>query len=253
MTHPEPSAAKRACAAGVVFALGVEADALLGLARDVATFEAAGRTIHEGVLAGRRVAWCVGGAGAAAAARATRLLAAGHGPRFLVTAGFAGGLDPALARGGLVHPRGVVDRDGGDEIRFATVPDGTAAATGPTIVSVDDVVATAAAKRRLAAATGAGLVDMETRAVALAAREAGVPCLAIRVVSDDAAADLPREVAALVRPQSGLRRLGLALGAIGRRPGAARDLWRLWEHAVVDGRTLAEGIERLVAGISLRG
>jgi len=249
MTHSEP-AVKQACAAGVVFALDVEADAFAGLARDAAAFESAGPTIREGTVAGRRVAWCVGGAGADAATRAARLIVAGHRPRLLVTAGFAGGLDPALVRGGLVHPRSVVDRDGGDEIAFAPPPGGASGGRAPAIVTVDEVVATVAGKRRLAAASGAGLVDMETRAVALVAREAGLPCLAIRVVSDDAAAELPREVAALVRPQSGMRRLGAALGAVGRRPAAAVDLWRLWEHAVVDGRTLAAGLERLVAGLS---
>lgn len=253
MPHLEPSGGRQSCVAGIVFALDVEADALAGLARDVGTTESAGPTIHEGVLAARRVAWCVGGVGAAAATRAARLLVAGHRPRCLVTAGFAGGLDPTFVRGSVAYPRGVVDRDGGDEIGFA-MPDGAGpAGPRPAIVSVAEVVTTAAAKRRLAAASGAGLVDMETRAVAVAAREAGLPCLAIRVVSDDASADLPREVAALVRPQSGMRRLGAALGAIGRRPGAALDMWRLWEHAVVDGRTLAEAIERLVAAITLAG
>ena len=250
MSHLDSSGGGQAGVAGIVFARDVEADALAGLARDVAAIASAGPTIHVGVLAGQRVAWCVGGVGAAAATRAARLLVAGHRPRSLVTAGFAGGLDPALARGSAVYPRGVVDRDGGDEIGFAPPPGVGPAAPRPVIVSVDEVVATAAAKRRLAAASGAGLVAMETRAVARAAREAGLPSLAIRVVSDDATADLPREVAALVRPQSGMRRLGAALGAIGRRPTAALDMWRLWEHAVVDGRTLAEAIERVVAGAS---
>jgi hypothetical protein len=116
-------------------------------------------------------------------------------------------------------------------------------------VSVDRVVTTAAAKRDLAAATGAAVVDMETHAVATAARDAGLPCVGIRVISDDAAQDLPREIAAVVQPQSGMRRLGAALGAIGRRPRAAIDMWTLWEHAVVDGRTLAAAIEEFVRGL----
>jgi adenosylhomocysteine nucleosidase len=239
------------CAAAIVFAVDVEADPFARLAADVTTIESAGPTIHEGVVAGRRVAWCVGGVGADRARRAARLLVAGHRPGVLVTAGFAGGLDPAVPRGAVVHPGRVVDARGGDEILFATPPGGDAAAPRPTIVTVGDVVATAEDKRRLAAASGAGLVDMESRAVAEVAREAGIPCLAIRVVSDDAATDLPREVATLARPQSAMRRLGTALGAIGRRPGAALDLWRLWEHAVVDGRTLAAEIERVVRALSV--
>ena len=48
-----------------------------------------------------------------------------------------------------------------------------------------------------------------------AAQAAGLPCGSIRVVSDDASQDLPHEIASLVRPQSGMRRLGAAIGAIG--------------------------------------
>ena len=66
----------------------------------------------------------------------------------------------------------------------------------------------------------------------------------------DASQDLPKEIAALVQPQSGMRRLGAALGAIGRRPRAAVDMWRLWEHAVVDGRTLAGAIKTFLEGLS---
>jgi len=32
------------------------------------------------------------------------------------------------------------------------------------------------------------------------------------------------------------------VGAVGRRPAAAVDLWRLWERSVVDSRTLADAV-----------
>jgi adenosylhomocysteine nucleosidase len=204
----------------------------------------------------------VAGAGGEAAGRATRLLIDGHRPRVIVSAGFAGGLDPALTRGSVVSPRRSINRTGGPPIAVAATGQGSAAAaagntTGSasgradlTSVSVDTVVTTAAAKRDLAAATGASLVDMETYAVATAARAAGLPCVSIRVISDDASQDLPKEIAALVQPQSGMRRLGAALAGIGRRPRAALDMWQLWEHAVVDGRTLAVAIKTFLEGLS---
>jgi adenosylhomocysteine nucleosidase len=244
--------------AGIVFAMPVEADAFAALATETVEFTAAGLTFHEGVVAGRRVAWCVGGAGGDAAGRATRLLIDGHRPRLILSPGFAGGLDPTLARGTIAYPRRAVTRAGGPPIDVAAAGQGTAPASAPggpshgdlAIVSVDAVVTTAAAKRDLAAATGASLVDLETYAVATAARAAGLPCISIRVVSDDASQDLPREIAALVQPQSGMRRLGAALAGIGRRPRAALDMWHLWEHAVVDGRTLAGAIRTFLAGLS---
>jgi nucleoside phosphorylase len=62
---------------------------------------------------------------------------------------------------------------------------------------------------------------METFAVAEVAAEAGLPCLAVRVISDNAHETLPGEVASLSAPQSPLRRLGAVVGAVGRRPAAA--------------------------------
>jgi adenosylhomocysteine nucleosidase len=230
---------------GIVFALPVEADAFARSASDAVGYEAAGTTIHEGIVGGRRVAWCAAGVGAAAATRATRLLIDGHRPARLVSAGFAGGLAPALDRGAVVLPTRVLDGvDGGPPIALAHAALRGIGATATAIVSVARVVTTAAAKRALAAETGAEVVDMETYAVARAAGDASLPCTSIRVVSDTAGQDLPREIGALVQPQSGMRRLGAALAAIGRRPGAALDMWQLWEHAVVDGRTLAAAITR---------
>ena len=222
-TSPSP---RTACTAGFVFAMPVEADALAALATETVAYNAAGLSIHEGVVAGRRVAWCVAGAGAEAARRGTRLLIDGHRPRRIVTAGFAGGLVPGLARGVVVYPRRAVSQVGEAPIEFTSTGQGASAtpfgsaadADRLTIVSVDRVVTTADAKRDLAAATGASLVDMETYTVAKAAQTAGLPCVSIRVISDDASQDLPKEIGALVQPQSGMRRLGAALGAIGRRP-----------------------------------
>jgi hypothetical protein len=120
------------------------------------------------------------------------------------------------------------------------------------IVTVSRVLASVEAKRRLAATSGAQLVDMETHAVATVARAAGLACGSVRVVSDDATQDLPREVAALAAPQSPMRRLGTALAAVGRRPRAAIDLWRLYEHAVVDGGTLAAALVQLIESLPTR-
>jgi adenosylhomocysteine nucleosidase len=238
-TAPPPSAGR--VDVGIVFAMPIESDAFERLVADRIELRAVDLVFHEGTGGGRRVAWCVGGIGADAAARAARLLIDGHRPRLLVSAGFAGGLDPALARGALVRPTLVVDEAGGGALPLALVS--AAETTAPlTICTVRRIVRSPDEKRALAAASGAALVDMETHAVARVAAAAGLPCAGVRVVSDDATQALPREVAALAAPQSALRRFGAAVGSLARRPGAAVDLWRLWEHAVIDGRTLAAGL-----------
>jgi adenosylhomocysteine nucleosidase len=229
------------CAAGIVFAVPIEADAFARTATDVLEMEAAGLTFHEGKVGGARVAWCVAGVGREAARRAARLVIDGHRPRLLVSAGFAGGLDPALARGSVVEAAVVRgESETGERLRLAVAGQGNG-----TIVTVDRIVRTPTDKAALAAATGAALVDMETLAVAETARAAGLPCRVVRVISDAAGDELPADVTRLIAPQSGFRRAGAVIGMLGRRPGAALDLWQLWERAVVDGRLLAEALGQL--------
>ena len=237
------------CAAGFIFALEIEADPFAARVRDATTLRGPVLSFHEGTIAGRRVTWVVSGAGIVAAGRAATALLEGHAPALLVSAGFAGGLDPALARGAVVLATGTV-RGGAPRFPLARIaallP---AASTDVDIATVDSIVATTAAKRDLRAATGAAIVDMETHAVAAAAAAAKIPCASVRIVSDAAGDELPADIARLVTPQSAFRRAGAALAAIGRKPATAGTLWRLWEHAVVDGRTLAATLERLVAAL----
>jgi adenosylhomocysteine nucleosidase len=236
------------CDVGIVFAVPIEADAFERLATGRVETRSETLVFHEGQVGGRRVAWCVGGVGGPAADMATKLLIAGHRPALVISAGFAGAIDPDILRGSVVRPARSVDASGQSGMPLWTdVP--TAAGTAGSIVTVEHVVATVEDKRRLREQSGAQLVDMETHAVARVASAAGLPCGCVRVVSDDATQQLPREVESLARPQSAWRRAGAAVAAIGRRPGAAADLWRLWERAVVDGRTLAHALVALLEAL----
>ena len=124
------------------------------------------------------------GVGPQAAAAAVRLLAGGW-PRFLVCAGFAGGLDPRLAAGDLV----VAENFSAPE--FIARAWETPHCFVGTLVSRDAPVESIAEKTALARETGALAVDMETASVAAACRAAGVPLLALRVISDPASVPLP--------------------------------------------------------------
>ncbi|MBM4021754.1 MAG: hypothetical protein FJ284_05845 [Planctomycetes bacterium] len=233
---------------GIVFALAVEADAFERRVADRVETRGADLSIHTGFVAGRVVVWCVAGVGRGPAARAARLLIAGHRPAMLVSAGFAGGLSARLVRGRCVEPAAVRGEQPVPPLLLAApTPD------GPMLVTVDRIVGTRAAKTALGAATGAALVDMETLAVAEVASADGLSCRSLRVISDAVDDELPTDVGRLVAAQSPLRRLGGVIGVIGRRPGAARDLWGLWERAVVDGRTLAMSLEALVASLPAAG
>jgi adenosylhomocysteine nucleosidase len=227
-----------------VFALAIEADAFGRLPEDRREIDAGGLVFHEGTVGGRRVAWCVGGVGRERAERATRLLVDGHRPMAIISAGFAGGLDPGVARGSIVCPSAVCGP--GDNTQRKLAGQG-----GPLLVTVDSIVRTAVEKQNLAAKTGAAIVDMETLAVAEVAFQAGLPCHGVRVVSDAAGDELPHDIGQLIKPQSAARKAGAVLGILGRRPQAALDLWSLWERAVVDGRTLATAIVELISRLPL--
>lgn len=241
-----PPGEPRATAAGadvaIVFALPVEADAFERLALNRVATRGARFAFATGLIADHRVAWCVSGVGQEAAAGAARQLIDGHRPRLLVTAGFAGGLDPTLRRGAVLRPDVAITVDRLARIQLVASARHAGVEPETAIVTVDAVAATAAAKQALAARTGARLVDMETFAVAATAQAAGLPCAAVRVISDEAGETLPAEVAALAAPQSPWRRLGAAARVVARRPAAAADLWGLWERSVVDSRTLATAV-----------
>jgi len=235
--------------AGIVFALPVEAGRFADRVQEVRRIEAAGLVLYQGLLQDRAVAWVVGGVGVERAARACRLLIDGHKPRGVISAGFAGALGAEIERGRLVAPQQAV-RPGAQPIDLA-VSEALATGRRLTIATVDRVVSTVAAKQQLAAETAADLVDMETWAVASEALTAGVPCRCLRVVSDAATDTLPPEIAKLTEATSPWRRLGAALRTVGSRPAAAADLWKLYERAVVDSRTLADALEQEIIGLRL--
>lgn len=232
---------------GIVFALPIEAGRFADRVTTGRRIEAADLTLHEGEMGGRVVAWVVGGVGIERAARACRLLVDGHRPRGVISAGFAGALAADLERGRVVAPQRTV-QPGAQPIDLAGI-ESIAAGRRLTIATVDRVVSKVAEKQRLAAETGADLVDMETWAVAHEAFDAGVPCRCLRVVSDAATDALPPEIARLTAAASPWRRFGAALRTVGSRPAAAADLWKLYERAVVDSRTLADALEREIIGL----
>lgn len=232
---------------GIVFALPIEAGRFADRVRTAGSFETGGLTIHEGSIAGRSIAWVIAGAGVERATMATRRLVAGHRSRIVIAAGFAGGLAPEVARGAVVSPRRAV-RPGAEPLDLVVVV-AEAERSATTIVSVDRVVCSVDEKRRLARDAAAEVVDLETWGIAREALASGLPCGCLKVVSDAARDELPAEVARLTEAPSPWRQVGAALRTIGRRPTAAADLWKLWERAVIDSRSLADALERAISAL----
>lgn len=231
---------------GVVAALPMEVGYLVDALRRVRKYHAASMPVIEGELDGKILAIAIGGMGRAAARRAAGVLIDGHRPSWLIAAGFAGALHPELERNDLALPEEVIDPDGH---RFAIArPEAMGANirhSGGRLLTVDRFILGAAEKSALHRDSGADLVDMESSAVAAICAERLVRFLAIRVVSDDARKDLPREVASLVT-QSGSYRIGAAFRAIWNRPSSIKDFWRLHEHALEAADRLARFVGRCV-------
>src|SRR5690349_20990462 len=94
----QPAPAPVAVDIGIVAALALEVGFLIDGLSKVRKYSGPRHTIIEGECAGKLVAVVVAGMGRAAARRGAQLLLDGHHPRWLLSAGFAGALDPGLAR-----------------------------------------------------------------------------------------------------------------------------------------------------------
>ncbi|MBV8677665.1 MAG: 5'-methylthioadenosine nucleosidase [Planctomycetaceae bacterium] len=217
---------------GIVAALSVEVGFLLDRLKDVRKYRGPRQTVIEGECGGKIVALVVAGPGRASARRGALTLLDGHRPRWVLSAGFGGGLNPALARNDIVLADEVLDPEGHRFAIDVSIPPGSPdrSIRPGRLLTVDQVVRTSAEKAALHRRFKADAVDMETSAVAALCGERAVRFLAIRVISDDARADLPAEIASLLT-RSGSYRVGAALRAIWHRPSRLKDFWTLHEHA----------------------
>ena len=125
---------------------------------------------------------------AAGRARLQETLATAGNLRGVISAGYAGGLAARLRVGDLVLGENFSDARLAASARRLLRDEGLHAGA---ITTQKQVAATAAAKSALAAGTGALAVDMETGWIAEVCAEAGMPMLALRVVSDAAGQDFP--------------------------------------------------------------
>ncbi len=231
-------------------ALPMEAGHLIDRLSHVRRYTSRSLTVVEGELEGRLVVVLASGVGRESARRGVEHLIDGHRPRWIVSAGYAGALDPDLNRNDLVAPRALVD-DAGAEI----VLDSSPFEAVPTVriisrlLLVDRVIGDASEKAELRRRHQSDAIDMETFAAAEVARARRVPFLSLRVVSDDARTDLPPEIGRMLNA-SGSYRVGAALRALWGRPSAIKDFWNLHAHGMEAADRLADGLQVLIRGLN---
>jgi adenosylhomocysteine nucleosidase len=224
---------------GIVAALATEARALCRRP----PLDGTTLTLADGTLL------AVSGVGFEAAAQAAAALTHA-GVDGLVSFGLAGGLDPALEAGHLLLPDQVVSDDvpalAVDAMwraRLLQALSSMMTISGGMLWSGRQPVLTVTDKRRLFTQWGARAVDMEAMAVGMAAQNAHIAFLAVKVVVDTASDVLPSAV--MAADGYGRIRPARLLAALLRHPGQIAALIQLAARYRPASRAL-----RAVAGVN---
>ena len=151
-----------------------------------------------------------------------------HGATALLSLGIAGGLDPALSPGTLIHPTHVID----GQTRYPTTPTLIPWAPAPAriLAGSNTPLATAAQKSALYQQTTAAAVDMESHAIARLATAHNFPFTALRAIADPATTSLPPAALIPLRP-NGRPDLAKILASLATNPAQLAALLTLALHA----------------------
>ena len=169
--------------------------------------------------------------------------AACAGAAGVISIGLGGALAEGLAPGDWVvgSSVGAIETDPAWSGRLMRALPG--ARLGP-IAGSDIMIADAAAKAALHAATGALAVDMESHIAASVAQRLGLPFAAARTISDGQDRALPRAAQAGMRRDGGMDVLAV-IAALGRRPWELPALIRTGLEAQAAFRALLRGRQLL--------
>jgi adenosylhomocysteine nucleosidase len=164
-------------------------------------------------------------------------------PDICIASGLAGGLNGALCVADIIAAASVRDRDGrriDSDPRLLALAVGRGAATVD-LYSSPIVLVSAAQKRRMSAVGDA--VDMESMAILGESSDLGIPCIAIRAISDPASVDVPLDLNRTVTDDGRFSPVRL-IAALAARPQAVPGLVRLG----LDGRRAAAALAGFLDG-----
>lgn len=150
-------------------------------------------------------------------------------PALLITAGFAGGLDPALPVGTVIFE---AEETFTSELLAADARPGR-------FHCAERIAITTAEKQAFRASTGAEAVEMESEVIRTLCRERGIPAVTVRVISDAATEDLPLDFNALVTADGRPRPLPFALALL-RQPHKIAELIRFQRRVNAAAERLAD-------------
>ncbi len=181
----------------------------------------------------------IGGGDAAGAEMAAARLAA-TGVRALLSFGLAGGLSPDVQAGRVIIPDGVVCETG-ERWQVDAELAARLGTPGGLVLAAPQIIATRAAKRAAWMQSGAVAADLESGAVARAAKAHGIPFAVLRAVCDPAGRDLPPAALTALDGQGRIQ-TGALLRSLARYPAQIPALIALGREAAQARRSLLEQV-----------
>jgi adenosylhomocysteine nucleosidase len=154
-------------------------------------------------------------------------------PARVITAGFAGGLNPELTVGTVLFEEDFEFGLGPNLLKWGAYP-GKFHCAKRVAVTIEE-------KRALWRSTGADAVEMESSVIRTICREHRIPGATIRVISDEAGEDLPLDFNALMTPTDRINYPKLAWKLVSR-PRAIPQLMRFQEKTIIAARRLGEAL-----------
>jgi adenosylhomocysteine nucleosidase len=158
-------------------------------------------------------------------------------PGLVISAGFAGGLNPQLKAGAVVF-------DAGEPLASRLTEAG---ATRVRFYSAERVVVTAAEKAGLWKSDGADAVEMESAVIRRLCGERGIASATVRVISDAADEDLPLDFNKLMTAEDEIDYVRLAR-TVAFSPIRLPALFRFQRQTIQAAGALAKALHQSLAG-----
>lgn len=195
------------------------------------------RANHDSRL--RVATWLLGTMGAGAATALERKLAETT-PSLVISAGFAGGLQPGIKIGDLVLGRNYSDERIAGGLTLGPNWHVGAVQTEAAIIE------RAEGKRRLGELTGALAGDLETALLAGVCAKRNVPMLSVRCISDAVEDDMPVPANVLMNPKNGRPEPLLLFQHLLKNPPSVMGFNKLLKNAKIAQKQLAAGLEEIL-------
>ncbi|MBN1851838.1 MAG: hypothetical protein JW829_03910 [Pirellulales bacterium] len=230
LPSPSPEFDDAPCRAAILFDMPIQLEAFIARLRGVVTNRAAGLDVHIGGYAGKRVALAVCGVPMDRPIRILETILAGHAPRLVIAAGSAFGLVEPLRAGDIIVPKELLTRTGQRLTIDFQAPPSPRVHLGP-VVTVDSWLHEPALRHALAQQTGAMAADLVSFPIGAICQKRNVPFLSVRVISEAVDDAIGNDLLHLQAQKSLIGKAGAFAGALWRRPGNIKDLWKLKERS----------------------